>query len=272
MDAVRKEIDVRGRKVALIEAGSGPPLVYLHGFADIHGVAGDLQPFHDGLAQGHRLIAPAHPGCNGSDDFTQGNRVEDFLFHCYELFDALKLDRFALVGHCVGGWLAAEYAVRNPERVTRLALIGATGLFVAGEHIGDIFMNSNPDRGTSLASLRHMLFASADSPEALRRYPDGRGDLDDEMRRYAMLRFGSAIGFRPPYLYNRTLIDRLYRAKMPSVVIWGAEDHMAPVAHGRAYASNLPDATLKLIAGAGHAVHLEKPADALAALQPLLKS
>ena len=59
------------------------------------------------------------------------------------------------------------------------------------------------------------------------------------MRRYAMLRFGSAIGFRPPYLYNRTLVDRLYRAAMPSAVVWGAEDHMVPVAHGRTYAKGL---------------------------------
>jgi pimeloyl-ACP methyl ester carboxylesterase len=272
MDAIKKEIDVRGRKVALLEAGSGPTLVYLHGFADVHGVAGDLQPFHQGLAQNHRLIAPAHPGCNGSDDFTQGNRVDDFLFHYCELFDALKLDRFALAGHCVGGWLAAEFAVRHPERVTKLALIGATGLLVTGEPIGDIFMNSNPDRGTSLASLRYMLFAGENAPEALRRYPDGRGELDDEMRRYAMLRFGSAIGFRPPYLYNRTLVDRLYRAGMPSAVVWGAEDHMAPIAHGRTYAKNLAKAEFKPIPGAGHAVHLEKPAEALAALQSFLKS
>jgi pimeloyl-ACP methyl ester carboxylesterase len=117
-----------------------------------------------------------------------------------------------------------------------------------------------------------MLFVGADAPEALRRYPDGRSQLDDEMRRYAMLRFGSAIGFRPPYLYNRTLVDRLYRAGMPSVVVWGAEDHMVPVAHGRAYAKNLGGATLKLIAGAGHAVHLEQPVEALASLQPLFKS
>jgi hypothetical protein len=56
MDATKKEIDVRGRKVALIEAGSGPPLVYLHGFADVHGVAGELLPFHQGLVQNHRLL------------------------------------------------------------------------------------------------------------------------------------------------------------------------------------------------------------------------
>lgn len=270
MDSKKTEIVVRGRKVALIEAGSGAPVVYLHGFADVHGVAGGLLPFHQGLAERNRLLAPAHPGCNGSSDFTQGNRVDDFLFHYCEVFDALGLDRFALIGHSVGGWLAAEFAVRYPERVTRLGLIGATGLFVSRSPIGDIFMNSNPDHGTSLASLRHMLFAGKDSPEALRYYPDGRGDLDDEMRRYAMLRFGSAIGFRPPYLYNRSLVDRLYRAAMPSVVIWGDSDHLVPVSHGDAYSKRLGNATLKLIAGAGHAVHLEKPGDVLAAVKPLL--
>ena len=89
MEPTIREIDVSGRKVVLLEAGSGAPLVYLHGFADVHGVANDLLPFHLELAQGHQLIAPAHPGCNGSDDFLQGNRIEDFLFHYCEVFDAL---------------------------------------------------------------------------------------------------------------------------------------------------------------------------------------
>jgi pimeloyl-ACP methyl ester carboxylesterase len=271
MDSKKRELDVRGRKVTLIEAGAGTPLVYLHGFADVHGVAGKLLPFHEGLAQRHRLIAPAHPGCNGSDDFDQGNKVEDYLFHYSEVFDALGLDRLALAGHCVGGWIAAEYATRHPERITHLALIGASGLFVPGEHIGDVFINSQYERGTSLASLRHMLFASDTTAEALRYYPDGRGEFDEEMRRYAMLRFGSAIGFKPPYFYNRPLTERLYRAAMPSVVVWGAKDHMVPVAHGHAYVERLGRSQpLKLIAGAGHAAHLEKPDEVLAQITPLL--
>ncbi len=63
-----RTVDVRGRKVAIAEAGDGAPLVYLHGFADVHGVAGDLMPFHQRLAPHATLIAPAHPGCNGSDE------------------------------------------------------------------------------------------------------------------------------------------------------------------------------------------------------------
>ena len=52
-------VEVRGRKVALIEGGRGEPLVYLHGFADVHGVAGEFQPFHLRLGTAARVIAPA---------------------------------------------------------------------------------------------------------------------------------------------------------------------------------------------------------------------
>ena len=62
------QLDVGGRKVAVRECGRGDPLLYLHGFADVHGVADDLQPFHLRLGEIARLIAPAHPGCAGSDE------------------------------------------------------------------------------------------------------------------------------------------------------------------------------------------------------------
>jgi pimeloyl-ACP methyl ester carboxylesterase len=87
-------LDLRGRKVALIERGRGEPLVYLHGFVDVHGVAGDLQPFHLKLSETARLIAPAHPGCAESDDLGDGYAIDDVVFHYLELFDALGLTSF----------------------------------------------------------------------------------------------------------------------------------------------------------------------------------
>ena len=259
-----RTIDVAGRKVSLLEEGSGEPLVYLHGFADVHGVAAEFLPFHQALAANARVIAPAHPGCAGTDDLTGGYTPDDLVFHYLEVFDALGLKDFSLVGHCAGGWIAAEIAVRHPERVKRLGLIGACGLFVSNQLIGDIFMHSQPERGVDYSTLRHMLFSASDAPLALRYYPDGRGDLDEEVRRYQMLRFGSYIGFKPPYFYNRCLVDRLHRAKMPALVVWGGEDHMAPLAHAKAYAGGLPGSgDPVIVAGAGHAVHLEQP-DAVA--------
>jgi pimeloyl-ACP methyl ester carboxylesterase len=267
-----RTLDLRGRKVAVIEAGRGEPLVYLHGFADVHAVAGDLQPFHRRLAGAAQLIAPAHPGCAESEELGDGYGIDDVVFHYLELFDALGLTRFDLVGHCVGGWIAAELAVRHPERVKRLALIGACGLFVAGAPIGDVFMHSQPERGVELESLRRLLFADEHAPAGLRFFPSARGDLEEEMRRYQMLRFSSFVGFKPPYFYNRALRERLYRAAMPAAVIWGALDRMVPRSHGEAYAAGLPGATnLTLIPGAGHAVPLEAPDTAADALLDFLK-
>ncbi len=252
-------VEVAGRMVSLIEAGAGEPTVYLHGFADVHGVEGGLTPFHEALAERTRLIAPAHPGCNGSDDLPGPHAIEDAVFHYLEVFDALGLKEFNLVGHSVGGWIAAELAVRHPERIRKLALIGATGLFVSGEPIGDVFMHTQPERGVDYATLRRMYFSAADAPLALRYYPNGRGDIDEETRRYQIIRFCSFVGFKPPYLYNLSLIDRLHRAKMPSLVVWGEQDGLVPLAHGQAYAEKLPASDLKVIAGAGHAAHMEEP-------------
>ena len=262
-----RTIDIRGRKVTVAEAGSGDPLVYLHGFADIHGVAGDLMPFHERLARDMKFIAPAHPGCNGTDEL-DATSIDDVIFHYLELFDALYLPRVDLVGHCVGGWIAAEFAVRHPERVARLVLIGACGLFVPNEPIGDVFMHAQPERGYDLDTLRALLFGEPEGELARRWFPNVHGDLDEETRRYQMLRFGSHMGFKPPYFYHRELRERLYRASMPSLVVWGGNDRMVPPAHSRAYCDELPRADdLALIKGAGHAVHVEHPdrvADAIA--------
>jgi pimeloyl-ACP methyl ester carboxylesterase len=253
-------VEVAGRKVGLVERGDGAPLVYLHGFADLHAVRAEPFPFHEALARTRRLIAPAHPGCADSDEYPDLMTVEDAVFHYLDLFDALGLDRFDLVGHCVGGWIAAEIAVRHPERITSLTLIGAAGLFVPGAPIGDVFMMAQPARGVDYADLRAMLFSSADAPLALDLFPNGRGAIDDEVRRYQMLRFGSFIGFKPPYFYHRALINRLHRIACPALVIAGERDRMVPQAIAKAYADGIKGARGPVvIPGAGHAAHLEAP-------------
>jgi pimeloyl-ACP methyl ester carboxylesterase len=255
-----RSIDVNGRKVWLLENGSGAPLVYLHGFADIHSVKETWLPFHELLAQRARITAPAHPGCAHTDENKDIDVIEDVVFHYLEVFDALKLTQFDLVGNCVGGWIAAELAVRHPEKIRKLVLVGAAGLFVKGALIGDVFMMAQPERGSSYASLREMLFSSRDQSNALEMFPDGKGELEDEVRRYQMLRLSSRIGFKPPYFYNRPLRNRLHRITSPALIIWGEKDNFVPRSHGETYARLIPSANeLRVIPGAGHSVHVEKP-------------
>ncbi|HEV8722958.1 MAG TPA: alpha/beta hydrolase [Candidatus Binatia bacterium] len=253
-------IDVNGRKVWLLEHGNGAPLLYLHGFADVHSVKESWLPFHEKLAQHARVIAPAHPGCAQTDENKDIDVIEDVVFHYLEVLDALKLMQFDLVGSCVGGWIATELAVRHPEKIRKLVLIGASGLFVEGALIGDVFMMAQPEYGQSYASLREMLFGSADQTNALEMFPDGKGDLEDEVRRYQMLRLSSRIGFKPPYFYDRPLRNRLHRISAPTLVIWGERDNFVPRSHGETYAKLIPNGSeLKIIRGAGHSAYVEKP-------------
>ena len=72
-------------------------------------------------------------------------------------------------------------------------------------------------------------------------FPDGKGEIEDEVRRYQMLRLSSRIGFKPPYFYNRPLRNRLHRVTSPALVIWGEKDGFVPRSHGETYAKLIPN-------------------------------
>ncbi len=257
-----RDLDVQGRTVKVYEAGAGNPVLYLHGIADMHGLVEENCAFHDALAAQCHVIAPAMPGCVGSDEDNSLESIDDLRFHTLEVMDALGIDKIDIVGNCVGGWLAAEIAVQNPERVGKLVLIGASGLFVSGEQIGDLFMAVQPLNG-KIDDVRHMLFAEGDGTLAEEWIPDQLTGKEQGMLRYKTFRCIARFGFKPPYFYDQKLIDRLYRFKGKSLVIWGGNDSFVPPSHATAYADGLSAASVEIIDGCGHTVQLEAP-DAVA--------
>lgn len=261
-------VKIRGRGVSVHDVGQGTPLVYLHGFADLHGVTEAPQPFHGRLGEGRRLIAPAHPGCAGSDEDGTLESIEDLVFHTIETFDALGLGCVDLVGACFGGWLAAEIAVRHPERVGRLVLLGACGLFVPGKPIADLFMAVQPRDGT-VEDLRTMLFAEPEGEIAQTLVPDAM-DPAANLLRFKAMRFAARVGFQPPYFHHRKLRDRLYRYPGPALILHGTADHMVPPAHAEAYAAGFAKATLALVGGRGHCLHHEDPVGTAARIREFL--
>jgi pimeloyl-ACP methyl ester carboxylesterase len=254
------------RVVALAERGAGPPLLYLHDFADVHGVSAELLAFHTRLASRFKVLAPAHPGCAGSDEDEAINTIDDVVFALLEVLDELGLEQVPVVGTGLGGWIAAELAVRHRRLVEKLVLVSPAGLFLAGQPIADIFIVAQPRDGYDHADLRRLLFARADAEPALELFPNGRAALDNELLRYKMFRFAGRVGFNPPYLHHRALLGRLPRFDRPALILAGDQDALVPTAHAHAYAAALPHAKLVMLSGAGHSLHLEEPARAAEAI------
>jgi pimeloyl-ACP methyl ester carboxylesterase len=245
--------------VEVYREGAGSPVLYLHGIYDMHTLQAEPFPFHRALSKRFELIAPAHPGCGESGGMGDVIAIEDLAFHYFDVLDALGRQQVDVVGFCLGGWIAAEIAVRNPERVGRLVLIDAPGLRVPGELIGDIFMMALPREGTVLRDLRELLFIDPDGELANAIVPDGRVSVEDEVRRYKSLTLTGRVGWEPAYLHNPKLLGRLHRIRSSTLVIWGQHDQLVPLSHGRAYAAAIPGAQLQVLPASGHSPILEQP-------------
>ena len=123
-----------------------------------------------------------------------------------------------------------------------------------------------------MRDLRHLLFGDADSALANSIIPDGRTNIPDEVRRYKSLTLAGRVGWEPPYLHDRKLLDRLHRIAAPTLLIWGEQDRFVPLANGRAYEANLPRAALKVLPDVGHSAILEAPEQCMALIAPFLST
>lgn len=250
----------QGAQVRLVELGDGPPLLYLHGLVDLNGCSREALPFHELLAAERWVLAPALPGCAGSEGIERIHGIDDLEFYILDCIDALELRRPALVGNCLGGWLAAELAVRHSHRFSSLTLINPFGLRVASAPTADFFMAWQRVDGIKHHDFRSLFFAQPESPLAHAWFPDAKPGPEAEILRYRALTLAARIGWVPPYCYNPKLRDRLRRIELPTLVVWGAENQLLSTAHGEAYAEAIPGAWLETIPSAGHAVIAEQPA------------
>src|SRR5258705_6489289 len=127
-------IDVAGTKLGYREAGSGATVLFLHGVA---GAAWD--PLLEQLSGGYRVLAPEHPGFGRGQIPDWMMSVGDVAFFYLDLMQALNLRDVHLVGHGLGGWIAAEIAIRNTARLASPALLAPAGAESRAAMFDDIF-------------------------------------------------------------------------------------------------------------------------------------
>jgi pimeloyl-ACP methyl ester carboxylesterase len=238
-------LEVGGRQTRILSAGEGPAVVWLH---DTRG--NGWSEAHDQLARSCRVIAPSLPGSDDSSALDGIDGPEDVVFWLLDLLPALEIDGLpVLLGCGLGGWLAAEFAVRYPERLAGLVLVDAYGLRVPGALAEDEF-------ALPPSLLRPLLFGDPEAELARSTVPDV--DPPDHAEAAIHARVAAArLAWQFPY--DVKLRARLSRARLPALVIWGEQDRLVPVAHAHAYAEALRDARLAVLPGLGHFPYLEAP-------------
>ena len=254
-------IDVAGRPTVIMSGGTGVPFVYLHSTL---GESTLWLPFYQAWARRHRVLVPTHPGFGQSGGFDQIDTIEDMAFHYIELLDTLGLEEVILGGVSLGGWIAAEVAVRWPERVKKLWLSGAPGLHVEDQPLGDLFRLMQ-----SRTRLRELLFDDPSGAMASIVIKDEPDEATMLAVYQAMTVLARLVWERP---YDPKLAARLRRVNCPTLLLWGEHDRLVPPAYGQAYKQHLPRAEMKLIPACGHLPMFEKEAEFVEAVMKFCQS
>lgn len=241
--------------------GSGEPLLYLHGAGGLIGI----DPFLEELGKDFKVVAPHLPGYGES---TGGELIEDIVDAClfyHQLMDDLGFASAHVVGHSMGGMLAAEVAALDTRRAKKLVLVGAAGLWIDNDPIPDLF-------ASDLDDLPALLFHDPKSPLAqmMLAMPWDDQELVTAMYVERTRRFSAASKFLWP-IPDRGLKRRAYRISAPTLLLWGASDKVIPPSYAREYQKYIRDSRVQLIKEAGHMVMYEQPAEFEKAVTGFLK-
>ncbi|WP_438024817.1 alpha/beta fold hydrolase [Sorangium sp. So ce233] len=255
----------------ILEGGSGPPVVLLHGRGN---AATTWFPLLPELARRHRVIALDLPGFGhaSSPPFAGGGFEDGLRFFTdpvEELLLEMDLGDAALVGHSLGGLVAVEIALRRRARPRKLALIGAMGVGPVMTARSRAYFRAPPERLVRVlgAALFHRIHPPPPTPlgallGALHRelyaVPDGRVA--------PVAAFNALFPAFGPVPHR---LARLGEIDVETLVLWGERDDVFPAPIGIAAAAAIPRATLRVVP-LGHAPHLEDPALVLPELTAFL--
>jgi pimeloyl-ACP methyl ester carboxylesterase len=263
--AHQRWVEVAGTAVNVVELGEGDPIVF------IHGLAGSWQNWLEQLpvcARSHRAIAFDLPGFGQSPMPPEKIAIAGYGRLVAALLTALEVPRAVIVGNSMGGFIAAEVAIQFPARVERLVLVSAAGLTV--EHQRD---------ERALAVLKYLearltawggwVGARADDLARRRRYRRAlmalvvaHADLLPAPLVAEQLRGSGKPGFVDALaaLTDYPIRDRLGRISCPTLIVWGENDVLVPVADAAEFERLIPDSRRVVYADTGHLAMLERPA------------
>jgi len=230
--------------LTVTERGQGAPVLLLHGGAGPDSVAG----FADLLAARYpvRALTPINPGFGGTPRPAQLDSMGKLADVYRQLLGQLGLTGVTVLGSSIGGWAAAELALRAGGRVGRVILLDAAGLDSAEHPIADFFS----------LTLDQVVDLSYADPGAHRIDLSAMTDAQKAIaagNRAALEIYGGRSMADPG------LAPRLAGLTVPTLVVWGEADQMMTPAYGKQYAAAIPGAEFHVIPNAGHLPQIEAP-------------
>ncbi len=246
-----------GARIEIVEAGKGRDLLFLHG-AGGHMVN---DPLLAALAGKYRVVAPLLPGYGQSGGEDGLRDMLDVTLHTLDVLEKLELKKPIVVGHSMGGMIAAEMAAIAHTEITKLCLIAPAGLWLDDHPVVDIFSRLPYE-------LPGLLFHDAEAGGKL--LTAGGGNMEDpEFLKQFLVMNARRMGMAGKLLFpipDRGLTGRLHRITAKTLIVWGKEDALIPLFYGDAFKKAISKSKLVKVAQAGHAVGQEKPAAVLKAI------
>jgi pimeloyl-ACP methyl ester carboxylesterase len=242
---------VDGVTLQVFQGGQGPTLLVLHDCE----VMTEWQPYHAALARRFTVLAPSHPGFGASGRTEAIDGIDDLAYLYLDFIAALGPQHVDILGLGMGGWIAAEMAVRCSHALRRLILADAVGIKVSGRTDVDIVETFVLSREQLLAVGWHDPALGAECMKL----PGAPGLADDELLTLIRNREAAARLAWKPFMHNPALRRWLHRIAVPTLVLWGESDRIVRPDYGRAFQQAIPGAQFQLVPAAGHYPNLERP-------------
>ncbi|MFL5866762.1 MAG: alpha/beta fold hydrolase [Thermoleophilaceae bacterium] len=261
-----RQVELHGHQVIYRTAGSGPPVVLVHGMVNS---SRHWEQVAVRLAHHYTVIAPDLIGHGDSatprGDYSLGAHAAVIR----DVLAAIGVDRATVVGHSLGGGVAMQFFWQFPEHVERLGLVSSGGL---GPQVSPLLRSAALPGASALlwlAAHPRLVAGLTDLGERLRERGSGSGVYVQAIAR--ALRPLSVAGAREAFLHTlRSVIDvrgqrvsaldRLYLLDgFPTLIVWGGRDHTIPLAHGRSAHETVPGSRFEVLPRAAHFPHLEDP-------------
>lgn len=243
--------------IRVFEGGKGPDVLFLHG------AGGLLQddPFLAELSREFRVHAPLLPGYGDSEGAEHLRDMQDVTLHAWDVASALGLEKPLLVGHSMGGMIAAEMAAVAPDQVDRLVLLCPVGLWLDDHPVADLF-------AALPYQLPDLLFHD---PERNGHLLSAGGDLNDPNFLTEFL-VGNArrLGMAGKLLFpipDRGLSRRLYRIRARTAIVWGESDRLISPVYADVFARHLQQAVVTRVPESGHMLPYEQTEAVMAILR-----